>query len=242
MTRTDHAMVPTPGSGAMFDRIAHRYDVLNRVLSMGIDIGWRRRAVKALSLGAAPRVLDVATGTADLALDLARRHRDATVEGIDPSEGMLAVGRAKVEAAGLDDRVHLWRGDALSLPFRDGAFDGATIAFGIRNIPDRVRALSEMARVLKDDARLVVLELGEPRRGILGPAARFWIHSVVPRLGALFVRRDAYVYLQDSIARFPDPDAFVAILGEAGLSVIEVQPLTFGTCNLYVATPDRGRA
>lgn len=229
------------GSGAMFDGIAQRYDFLNRVLSMGIDQGWRRRTVAALELGEGARVLDLATGTADLALLIARTHPTAHVVGVDPSKGMLAVGEKKVAAAGLGERIELHVGDAQALAFPDATFDGATIAFGIRNVPDRDAGLRELARVTKPGGRVAILELGEPRGGVLGPFARFHIRQVVPRLGALISGSREYRYLQTSIAAFPAPEAFAEQMRKNGLEPIHVLPLAFGVCTLYVGTP-RGDA
>lgn len=238
---TTTAPAVTPGSGAMFDRIAHRYDLLNRVMSFGVDRRWRRRTVAALALprSAPSRVLDLATGTGDLALDIARRTPQATVVGSDPSANMLAIGRRKVAARKLDARIELVLGDAQAIDAADASFDGVTIAFGIRNVPDRSLALREMARVCKPGGRVAILELGEPRRGIMAPLARFHIRTVVPRLGALLSGSREYRYLQTSIAAFPPAEAFAAQMTAAGLAVLEVVPLTFGVCNLYVATPER---
>lgn len=229
---------PRGGSGEMFDKIAARYDLLNRVISLGIDQRWRRRTVASLQLGPGARVLDLATGTGDLAIALARAVPDGHVVGLDPSAGMLAVGETKVKELGLEGRVELVRGDAQALPFPDDSFDGVTIAFGIRNVPDRPRALAEMARVVRPGGRVAVLELSEPR-GVLGPLARFHVHTVVPRLGALLSGAREYHYLQDSIARFPPPAEFAAIMESSGLAVDEVAPLTFGVCCLFVARPKK---
>ena len=234
---TTELVAPANGSGAMFDRIAARYDAMNRVLSFGLDRGWRRRTVRALELGARPRVLDLATGTGDLAVDIARRHPDATVVGLDPSQQMLAIAQGKLSKRGLADRVTLVRGDAQHLPYRDHEMDAATIAFGIRNVPDRPAALREMARVVRPGGRIAILELGEPRQGLLARAARFHTRHVVPRLGALLSGAREYRYLQRSIAAFPPSAEFAQVMAQAGLRVIEVVPLTFGVCTLYVATP-----
>jgi demethylmenaquinone methyltransferase/2-methoxy-6-polyprenyl-1,4-benzoquinol methylase len=228
---------PVPGSGAMFDRIAARYDAMNRVLSFGLDRGWRRRTVRALQLGDAPRVLDLATGTGDLAIDIARMHPGAQVIGLDPSPRMLAVAQAKLARRGLTDRVTLVRGDAQALPYASCEMDAATIAFGIRNVPDRPAALREMARVVRPGGRVAVLELGEPRNGVMARMARLHCHHIVPRLGALLSGAREYRYLQRSIAAFPPAAEFAAVMQRAGLHVIEVVPLTFGVCTLYVATP-----
>ena len=228
---------PALGSGAMFDRIAARYDAMNRVLSFGLDRTWRRRTVRALQLGNRPRVLDLATGTGDLAIDIACMHPGAQVIGLDPSPRMLAVARAKLARRGLSDRVTLVRGDAQALPYASCEMDAATIAFGIRNVPDRPAALAETARVVRPGGRICVLELGEPRRGLLARAARFHTHHVVPRLGALLSGAREYRYLQRSIAAFPPAAEFARVMERAGLHVIDVAPLTFGVCTLYVATP-----
>jgi len=225
------------GSGAMFDAIAPRYDLLNRIISLGVDQRWRRETVRALALGASPRVLDLATGTADLAILTAKTHPDAVVTGLDPSRNMLAVGREKLAAKGLDGRVTLVEGDAERLPFDDASFDGITMAFGIRNVPDRPAALREMARVTRPGGRVCILELAEPREGPMAAMARFHIHTVVPWLGAALSGAKEYQYLQRSIAAFPAPEAFAETMRASGLAVIEARPMTFGVVTLYVATP-----
>jgi demethylmenaquinone methyltransferase / 2-methoxy-6-polyprenyl-1,4-benzoquinol methylase len=225
----------TLGSGAMFDRIAARYDFMNRVLSLGLDQSWRRRTVKALMLGERPRVLDVATGTGDLAIAIARACPGAQVIGLDPSPRMLAIARAKLARRGLD--VTLIEGDAQELPFKSCELDAATIAFGIRNVPDRPAALRELARVVRPGGRICVLELGEPRRGVLAAAARVHCHYIVPRLGALLSGSREYGYLQRSVAAFPPAEEFAETMRGAGLTVLDVRPMTFGVCTLYVATP-----
>jgi len=225
------------GSGAMFDRIAKRYDFVNRVLSLGMDKGWRRRTVRALELGETPRVLDVATGTGDLAIDIARARPGAVVIGLDPSHQMLAIAGEKLEKRKLDDRVTLVVGDAQALPFKDHEMDAATIAFGIRNVPDRAAGLRELARVVRPGGRIAVLELGEPKGGIMSRAARFHTRHVVPKLGALLSGAREYKYLQRSIAAFPPAAEFAEMMRTCGLDVLEVVPLTFGACTLYVATP-----
>jgi demethylmenaquinone methyltransferase/2-methoxy-6-polyprenyl-1,4-benzoquinol methylase len=241
MSASDGRQLPTTlprgGSGAMFDRIAHRYDVLNRVLSMGIDRRWRARTVRSLDLPPNADVLDLATGTADLALAIARRHPDARVLGLDPSVNMLDIGRRKAADRALAERVLLLEGDAEAIPHPDDSFDGVTIAFGIRNVPDRPKALREMARVCRPGGRVAILELSEPRGGWMGPLARFHIRTLVPRIGALLSGDREYRYLQESIAAFPEPARFAEMMSEAGLEVRAVRPLTFGVCHLYVAEP-----
>lgn len=224
----------------MFDGIAHRYDLLNRVLSLGIDRGWRRRAVQALALAPGHRLLDLATGTADMAIEILHQQPQARVIGLDPSPKMLAIGRAKLARHGLDGGADLHEGDAQQLPFPDACFDGVTIAFGIRNVPDRERALREMARVTRPRGRVAILELCEPRRGLLGWAARVHVRWLVPRLGALLSGAREYRYLERSIAAFPPPERFAEQMASCGLEVLEVRSLTWGAACLFVARPAGG--
>lgn len=219
------------GSGAMFDAIAPRYDALNRVMSFGIDRAWRRRAVEAMKLVPGARALDLATGTGDVALEILRRP-GVTVEGLDPSPKMLEIARRKAEAAGVADRFAIRTGDAQALPYEDASFDAVSIAFGIRNVPDRDRALAEMRRVTRPGGRIVILELTEPR-GLLGPIARFHVHTLVPRIGAFLSGAREYRYLQESIARFPAPEVFAEKMRAAGIARVEARPLTFGAVCLF---------
>jgi demethylmenaquinone methyltransferase / 2-methoxy-6-polyprenyl-1,4-benzoquinol methylase len=225
------------GSGAMFDGIAHRYDLVNRVISLGIDQSWRKKTVKALELQPGGRVLDLATGTGDLAIMVARAHPDVSVVGVDPSQKMLDVGRKKLRETGLNERIELEVGDAQALAFPDRSFDGLCIAFGIRNVPNRLQGLREMARVTKAGGRVAILELSEPRGGVLGPLARFHVHNVVPTIGALLSGAPEYRYLQKSIAAFPPAAEFEALMREAGLRIVASTSLTFGVCHLYVGEP-----
>ena len=235
--QTDRRADDRLGSGAMFDGIAHRYDLLNRLMSLGLDQRWRKRTAAALELPEGARVLDLATGTADLALVIARRHGDAEVVGVDPSTKMIEVGRQKVARLDLDARIALEIGDAQSLEFADDSFDGVCIAFGIRNVPDRPKALAEMARVTRPGGRIAILELSEPPSGVMGTLARFHVHTLVPRMGALLSGSREYRYLQQSIAAFPPADEFATLMERAGIEVLAVESLAFGACHLYVGTP-----
>lgn len=224
------------GSGAMFDQIARRYDLLNRIISLGLDRRWRRALVRALApaLGAAPGLfVDVATGTADVALALLRAYPGARAVGVDPSGNMLAAGRRKLARAGAAGRAVVVRGDGQALPLPDGVAGGVAISFGIRNVPDRARALREMARVARPGAPLCVLELGEPREGLLQPFARWHVHNVVPRLGAWLSGSREYRYLAESIAAFPAPEAFAGMCREAGWTGVRVTPFSFDAVHLY---------
>ncbi len=233
-----HADEKTPmsseGSGAMFDAIADRYDLLNRLMSMGRDRVWRFRT--SAVLGSPRHVLDLATGTGDLALDVARMHPEARVTGLDTSERMLAIGRAKTERAGLADRVEYVHGDAQYLPFANHTFDAITMAFGIRNVPERSLALAEMVRVAKPDARIAVLELTEPQGQWLGALARLHVHWMVPAMGAMISGAREYAYLSRSIAKFPAPDAFVTIANNEGLQLMKKEAFAFGACHLFLFT------
>jgi demethylmenaquinone methyltransferase/2-methoxy-6-polyprenyl-1,4-benzoquinol methylase len=229
---------PTPGSGAMFDRIAARYDRLNRLLSAGVDRRWRRLAASALALPRRGRVLDLATGTCDLALAVLERWPDAEVIGIDPSSAMLRLGKLKAACAG-NERLRLAGADAQRLPFADQVFDSACIAFGIRNLPDRMRGLGEIRRVVRPGGRVAVLELTEPGRGALGRLARLHVHHVVPRIGALLSGAPEYRYLERSIAAFPPAATFANSMVASGLRVLAVERLTLGVCHLFVAEVPR---
>ncbi len=235
----NRASEPLEGSGGMFDGIAARYDLLNRLLSLGIDQGWRQTTASELGDAGVSRVLDLATGTGDLAIQIAAKYPSARIEAVDPSPRMLDVAREKMTARGLSDRVNLEIGVAEKLPYPDRHFDAVTIAFGIRNVPDRARALIEMGRVTRSGGRIAILELSEPRNGFLGPIARFHVHTVVPWLGGLLSGSREYRYLQRSIAAFPPPSEFAQMMERAGLEMLRVVPLTFGVCHLYVGTPRR---
>ena len=220
------------GSGVMFDQIARRYDLLNRVISLRFDQGWRRKLVA--SLPARGELLDVATGTADVALSLARRYPEVSVIGLDPSVNMLEVGREKVDRRKLPDRVSLEVGDALDMAYESDRFAGSCVAFGVRNFPDRLRGMREMNRVTVEGGPVAVLELSEPRDGLFAPFVRFHVHHVVPWLGAILSGNKEYRYLQKSVAAFPPPDQFKALMEEAGLVDVTVERMPFGVAHLYV--------
>jgi demethylmenaquinone methyltransferase / 2-methoxy-6-polyprenyl-1,4-benzoquinol methylase len=220
---------------SMFDRIAPRYDLLNRLLSAGIDVRWRRAAADWLELGPSSRVLDLCTGTADLLIEVLGRDPSHRGVGVDLSSGMLVRGARKLAARGLAARGALASGDAERLPLLSGLFDGALVAFGIRNVGDRPKALRELRRVLKPGGRLVVLEFSMPR-GVVGMLYRFYFGQVLPRVGSL-VSGDgaAYSYLPASVAVFPEPPAFGALLEQAGFGRVRFRALTAGIAHLYRA-------
>ena len=228
----------TPGRIAgMFDAIAHRYDLLNHLLSAGLDRRWRRRAVAAAAAPAGGRVIDLCTGTADLAIAACRRDAPpGAVLGVDFAGAMLAIGRDKVRAAGLGGRVRLVRGDACRLPCASGTMDAATVGFGIRNVVDPALAVREIARVLKPGGRLAILEFGEPRLPVVRGAYLWYFRRVLPRIGRWLSRHaDAYAYLPASVHAFLGPDALAAVLRGGGFADVRVDRLALGVVYLYVA-------
>jgi demethylmenaquinone methyltransferase / 2-methoxy-6-polyprenyl-1,4-benzoquinol methylase len=220
----------------MFDAIAGRYDLLNRVLSAGLDQWWRRRAVTALRLTGRETLLDLCTGTADVALMACRRGAAARAVGIDFSHEMLRVGLAKVQQKNAGDQIALIRGDATRIPLAAGSVDAATVAFGIRNVQQPKVACLELARVMRRGGRLAILEFGLPR---LAPIRRIYLwysNRVLPAIGKLVSRHaSAYDYLPESVSRFPAPEAFGRTLQECGFPHVEIVPLSLGIVYLYVA-------
>jgi demethylmenaquinone methyltransferase / 2-methoxy-6-polyprenyl-1,4-benzoquinol methylase len=217
----------------MFDRIAPRYDLLNRLLSAGIDTRWRKRAVDALGLGPAARVLDLCTGTADLLIEALGRAHERRGIGIDLSAAMLVRGSKKLAHRGWSPRAGLACGDGERLPLPAAVFDGALVSFGIRNIGDPGAALRELHRVLRPGGRLVVLEFSMPP-GLLGPLYRFYFGQVLPRIGGLLSGDPgAYSYLPASVARFPSPEAFGALMRASGFEQVTATALTAGIAYVY---------
>ena len=224
------------GSGLMFDNIAEIYDRINRINSLGMDKYWRKITVKMMNIDTGHVVVDLATGTADLPIQICQMHpKVEKVIGIDPSEGMLDVGRTKITKAELDSKIELRTGDAQALELGDSSIDSVSMAFGIRNVPDRMQALKEMSRILKPGGRLAILELSEPRNGLLSFFARLHVRYVVPLLGRIFSTGGEYKYLSDSIEAFPRPEAFEQMIVEAGMNPVKRRSFAFGACVLYVA-------
>ena len=219
----------------MFDAIAGRYDLLNTVLSGGLDRYWRRSAIATLHLTGHERLLDVCTGTADVAIGAARKTAGAaTVVGVDFSGAMLTHGREKIRHAALAARIQLVRGDAMNLPVASEAVDAATIAFGIRNVERPEAACGELLRVLRPGGRIAILEFGTPSSPLFGPIYHWYSRNILPRIGRAVSRHDAaYTYLPESIGAFPYGDEFARMLTVAGFSQIEARPFMFGAVYLY---------
>lgn len=235
----DRVIDKTPDRiAAMFDAIAGRYDLLNHLLSGGLDRRWRARAVRALGLTGRETVLDLCTGTGDLAIALCQRRRGAArVVGIDFAARMLSRAARKLDARGLDGRIGLVRGDALRTPVPAAAVDAATIAFGIRNVEDPPRALAELHRVVRPGGRIAILEFGMPTLPGLGPLYRWYFRRVLPRVGRLISRHDsAYAYLPASVGAFPSGAGFRRLLDDAGFVDTEAVPMLLGVVWLYAAT------
>lgn len=233
-----HEMTPSEQVGLVrevFATIPRRYDFLNRFFSLRRDVAWRRFAVRKMRFFNTMRFLDVATGTADLAVETARRHPPVRVAGLDFVQEMMAVGVQKIRRHKMTDRISLIQGDALSLPFEDNSFDVTAIAFGIRNIPDRRRALQEMNRVVVPGGQVMALEMNFPRHRLFRRFYDLYLNRVLPRMARLFSRNPAaYRYLGDSIKEFPSPEQFARLMAEAGLAGIKKYALTLGISYLYI--------
>lgn len=225
----------SPGVSGMFDRVAPSYDGLNRLFSLWSDVRWRKITVRLARCGRmGSRVLDVCTGTADLALEFARAGASGDVTGVDLSEGMLGVGRAKLRRAGAAGKVRLLTADALDLPFPDGRFDVVTCAFGLRNLPDRARGIEEMVRVLRPGGRLLILEFAPPRPGPAGRLFGRYLGRLIPMVGGILSGQPgAYRYLRDSIEAFLEPERVTSLMRAAGLTGVRAVALTAGIAFLY---------
>jgi len=223
---------------AMFDSIAPRYDKVNRILSAGIDIGWRKKALLTLSSIQPKLILDVATGTGDLAIQAATLLHPEKIIGIDISKGMLEGGHEKIKRANLQQIIELQMGDSETIKFPDSTFDAVTVSFGVRNFQDLEKGLSEIHRVLKPGGRLVVLEFSKPRFPLIAQMYQLYMRIAAPRLaGWVSKNRQAYQYLNNSIQAFPEGKDFLAVLLKTGFKQAACKRLSFGICSIY--TGDR---
>ncbi len=219
----------------MFDKVSSNYDFLNRVLTFGIDISWRKKVVQMVQSQHAKNVLDIATGTGDLAIMLAQSGTDK-VTGLDISEGMLNVGKQKVIAANLEDKVSMVIGDSENLPFANDTFDAVTVGFGVRNFEDLEKGLQEIYRVIKPKGTFVVLETSQPTKFPMKQGYVFYSKYIIPTIGKMFSKdKNAYNYLPESAAVFPFGEAFNNILLKIGFKNSKVYPQTFGSATIYQA-------
>ena len=221
----------------MFDSIAPTYDKLNHILSLNIDRIWRRRVMRIVRRSKAVRIMDVATGTGDLAIAMAKRVDRTQILGVDLSEEMLAVARQKIQKQGLEERIMLEKGDAENLSMvADGSIDAVTVAFGVRNFENMERGLREMWRTLKDGGKLVVLEFSTPKNRFIRWIYAQYSHRIIPRIGSLISKdKRAYVYLPESVDEFPSPERFSEMLQEAGFKSVKRRSQSFGIAYIYEA-------
>lgn len=234
-------VVPYAGSHAskkeqvatMFNNISWRYDLLNRVLSFGIDIWWRKRAIATLKSLKPANILDIATGTGDLAFEALSLHPQKII-GVDISEGMLEIGREKVKKRGVENLIELQLGDSEKLRFEEGSFDAVMVSFGVRNFENLETGLAEILRVLRPGGQVVILEFSKPKNLIIKGLYGFYNRTFLPLIGRLISRDStAYTYLPESVEAFPEGDAFLEILTSTGFQKTKALPLTFGISSIY---------
>jgi demethylmenaquinone methyltransferase/2-methoxy-6-polyprenyl-1,4-benzoquinol methylase len=220
----------------MFDKIAFRYDFLNHFLSAGIDVWWRKQAIRQLVEIKPKIILDVATGTGDFAIMANKMLKPDKVIGIDISAGMLEIGRKKLTEAGLQKHIELLKGDSETIFFDDNTFDAVTVAFGVRNFENLELGLTEINRVLKPGGKLVILEFTKPGMPLIKGMYNFYLNTVAPRIGSMISRsKNAYQYLNDSVQKFPERKTFIDILIKLGYKNTSYKTLTLGICSIYCA-------
>lgn len=217
----------------MFDNISGKYDLLNRILSMGIDVSWRKKVVKSVKKEKPETILDIATGTGDLAIAMAK-STDAKITGFDLSAGMLEVGRKKVEEQNLQNRIEMIQGDAENMPFEDNSFDVITVAFGVRNFENLEKGLNDIYRVLKPDGKFIILEFSQPESFPMKQLYSFYSRTVLPRIGKKISKdQSAYTYLPDSVQAFPYGEEMKKILKKSKFVEPYDKKLTFGIASIY---------
>ncbi|MGJ1433718.1 bifunctional demethylmenaquinone methyltransferase/2-methoxy-6-polyprenyl-1,4-benzoquinol methylase UbiE [Sphingobacterium spiritivorum] len=221
----------------MFNNISKTYDFLNHFMSLGIDIIWRKKAIRSLRSIQPQLMLDVATGTGDFALESIKILNPKKIIGVDISEGMLQVAQEKITNKGLQQQFEVQLGDSEKLMFEDHTFDAVTVAFGVRNFENLEQGLADICRVLKPGGKAVILEFSNPKSFPIKQLYNFYFHNVTPFIGKLFSKdSSAYSYLPESVAKFPDGNRFAAIMKEVGFSETIIRPQTFGVCTIYVST------
>lgn len=217
----------------MFDNISGKYDLLNRILSMGIDVRWRKKVVKSVKKANPKTVLDIATGTGDLAIQIAKSTQ-AQITGFDLSAGMLEVGRKKVTKEKLDDRIEMIQGDAENMPFENNSFDVITVAFGVRNFENLKKGLDEIYRVLKPGGKFIILEFSQPESFPMKQLYAFYSKNILPKIGKQISKDEsAYTYLPDSVKAFPYGEEMKKILKNSNFSKSSDKKLTFGIASIY---------
>lgn len=220
----------------MFDNISGKYDFLNHFLSLGIDISWRKKAIKLLKKDQPKQILDIATGTGDFAIEALSLNPDK-VTGVDISEGMLAVGREKMKKKNLTDKIELLSGDSEQLQFEDNKFDAVIVSFGVRNFEHLEQGLADMFRVLKPGGKTVILEFSKPKAFPLKQLYSFYFKWILPKIGNTISKdQAAYTYLPESVREFPDGQSFLQILKKVGFKDTKCKPLTFGISSIYTGT------
>jgi demethylmenaquinone methyltransferase/2-methoxy-6-polyprenyl-1,4-benzoquinol methylase len=218
----------------MFDKIAFRYDFLNHFLSAGIDVGWRKKAIRQLASLKPKKVLDVATGTADVAILTYKILKPEIIIGIDISDGMLSIGKKKIETLGLQKHIELLKGDSETINFEDNSFDAVTVAFGVRNFENLEKGLSEIKRLLRPNGKLVILEFTKPTLPIIKNLYNFYSNIIIPAIGKLVSKnKNAYQYLNDSVQKFPEREVFTNILKKIGYKNATCKTLSLGICSIY---------
>lgn len=218
----------------MFNAIAKRYDFLNRFLSLGIDQAWRKKAISQFGQKQLTHLLDIATGTADMALMAYKRIHPIHITGMDISEGMMEYGRIKIAQKKLSDKIELVLGDSTEIPFNDNQFDGAMVAFGVRNFADLEKGLKEIYRVLQPESKLVILEFSQPTSFWFKPIYNLYMKWITPTVGKIFSgNKAAYAYLNESVIAFPEGSAFLSIFERSGFKQVSQQKLSLGICSIY---------
>jgi len=248
MAKYEHdTIVPDAGSlltkkdqvANMFDNIAFRYDFLNRFLSAGIDIQWRKKAIRELKNLKPQMILDVATGTADVAILTQKILKPKQIIGIDISDGMLNIGRDKLAKLSLQNSIELRNGDSETINFANNTFDAITVAFGVRNFENLQKGLAEMLRVLKPGGKLVVLEFSKPKQFGFKAFYNLYMNTIAPNIGQIFSKnKKAYAYLNESVQAFPEREQFITIMNEVGYTNTYFKPLSLGICCVYCGTKD----
>jgi len=227
----------------MFNNIAGRYDFLNRFLSLGIDRGWRKKAIALIRAQSQPRILDIASGTGDLAIEMAQQIKGARVTGLDLAPEMLRIGRQKAQKKQLSSSITFVEGDAENLPFQDNTFEVITVAFGVRNFEQPEKGLKEMNRVLKPGGQLIILEFSKTESRVFKGLFNFYFKYILPKIGRLLSRdAKAYQYLYESVQAFPSGNEFLKMLNRNGYHSNRWIPLTFGVCSIYYGEKQHSHA